>query len=229
MVVVNQKNKSIEIEVNEKKLKYNLKKLPDDFIQWQITERLKLFDSLINGKQPAFLYSHLPNLLTINSNSKIFPINAACKGVGLVTNNDKLTKIAEEIKKILDDVNKTDFFKSIDRRIQGAKILYDNKKNIDNYALGGLEIFETKTYNNILRNPFVTLFYVSCFPSYRSYQINCIAEIFDKNQPFYKFLISMRSLFEEANFHYQQPKYPYAIKYHVIQVLDKSLKMRKDS
>lgn len=226
-IKVNQKNESIEFNVKNRKSKYNLQKLPDDFIIWQINERLKLFDGLKNKKAPVFLSSHLPTLITINNNKTEFQVNAACKGVGLVSTDCQMNKLSDKINDILKKIDKHDFYESIDKRIQGAKLLYENKEKIDKYSLGGLEIFETKTYNNILKNPFVSLFYVSTFPSYKSYQINCIAEIFDKNHPFYRFMISMRSLFEEARFHYQQPVYPYAIKYHVIEVLDKSLRLRK--
>ena len=128
---------------------------------------------------------------------------------------------------ILQQVNTSGFYDSIQKRIEGAMLLYDKPERINRMALGGLEIFETKTFTNILKNPFVSLFYVGGSPGYKSYQINCIAEIFDHTQPFYRFMINMRRLFEEASFHFQQPQYPYAVKYHVLQVLDKSLKLRK--
>ena len=155
---VNQEKECIEVETNNKKSKYNLQKLPDDFIQWQINERIKLFDDLKNRKQPKFLSSHLPTLVTINNDRKNFPVNAVCKGLGLVTIDIQLNKVSDEIKAILNEINKIDIFESIDKRIQGAMLLYDNKEKINKYALGGLEIFETKTYNNITMHNFKYLY-----------------------------------------------------------------------
>ena len=216
----------LEIEANNQKKLYELRKLPDDFINWHISERIKLFNILKNKKQPDFFNPHLPTLLTINNDKIDFSINAASKGVGLVPDEKVLGKINMKVQNIIKHIDKGDFFESVQKRIDGAMLLYGDQKKINPFCLGGLEIFETKSYENLLKNPFVSLFYVGVSPTYKSYQINCIAEIIQKNHPFYKFIINMRSLFEEASFHYQQPKYPFAVKYHIVEVLDKSLKIR---
>jgi hypothetical protein len=105
-------------------------------------------------------------------------------------------------------------------------MLYGSPDKIDRFCLGGLEIFETRSFTNMMNDPRVSLFFVGGSPSYKSYQINCIAEIIDPTKIFYQFISTIRSLFEQEKFHYQQPKYPYAVKYHVIEVFDKSLKVR---
>jgi hypothetical protein len=217
----------LEFEKHKKIVHYRLQSLPDDFIKWQISERLTLFDCLKNKTQPMFFQPHLPTLLTVNNDGTDFPINAACKGIGLIAIESQIPAITDKITSIVDTVQNSDFYDSIQKRIEGAMLLYDHPENIHKMALGGLEIFETKTFTNMLKNPFISLFYVGGSPGYKSYQINCIAEFFDHSDPFYRFMINMRSLFEEASFHYQQPVYPYAVKYHVLQVLDKSLQLRK--
>ena len=200
--------------------------MPNEFINWQISERIKLFNFLKDKKQPEFFNPHLPTLLTIDKKKTDFLMNAACKGVGLVPHDKELEQFTKHIHSVIEQFETTDFDENIRKRIEGAMILYDSPEKIDSFALGGLEIFETRSFENILNNPFVSLFFVGASPQYKSYQINCIAEVTEKNHSFYKFMISMRNLFEEAKFHFQQPVYPYAIKYHVIEVLDKSLKVR---
>jgi len=223
---IKKENPYIECVTNNRKKKFILQELPEEFINWQINERIQLFDFLKNKKQPIFFNPHLPTLITLNTNKIEFPINAACKGIGLVPTNIELGKLTKKINEILNNVTKTDFDSSIHKRIEGAMLLYGYPKKIDRFCLGGLEIFSSQSYKNILKNSTVSLFYVGTRPDYKSYQINCIAEIIKKNDSFYKFMMSMRSLFEEAGFHYQQTSYPYAIKYHVVEVFDKSLKVR---
>jgi len=215
------------IKLKSNKNLYRLTELPERFITWQLSERKKLYDFMQNGKQPDFLSSHLPSVITIDKDNRNFPVNAACKGIGLIPRDDEMINISNKIENLKKEIENKDFISTLRLRIEGAKTLYNDVNKINNTALGGLEIFETQTYNNILKNPFVSIFFVGDSPTYPSYQINCIAEIFDSSHPFYSFMINMRSLFEEAGFHYQQPVYPYAIRYNVIDVLDKSLKFRK--
>lgn len=215
------------IKLKSKKNQYHLTILPEKFINWQLSERKKLYDFMQYGNRPDFLSSHLPSVITVNKDDMNFPVNAACKGIGLIPRDEEIINISNKIEILLKELKNKDFLGTLELRIKGAKTLYNDINKINRTALGGLEIFETKTYHNILKNPFVSIFFVGESPTYPSYQINCIAEIFDSSHPFYKFMINMRSLFEEARFHYQQLVYPYAIRYHVIDVLDKSLQLRK--
>jgi len=211
---------------NEEKNKYPYQQLPDDFIDWQIEERHTIFNSLIKHSQPDFSLPHLPVLITRDDKNKNFPINAVCKGIGLVPRGPMMDVLTNEIQSILKDIKEKDFQSTLTSRIEAASLLYEHKEKIDTSTLGGLEIFESKSYGNIRKNPHVSLFFVGKSPRYRSYQINCLAEIIQPEDPFYSFIASMRALFEYETFHYQQPSYPYAIKYHVLEVIDKSLRIR---
>jgi hypothetical protein len=217
---------AVKLEVNTQIKRYPLQELPEDFIQWQLANRLLLFDFLKEKKQPDFFTPHLPTLLTMDPMKTDFSVNAACKGVGLVPYDDELPELTNTIHSIIKRIDASNFHTSMQKRIEGAMVLYGSPDKINRFALGGLEIFETQSYENVLNNPFVSLFFVGAAPHYKSYQLNCIAEIMGKEQSFYKFMISMRNLFEEAQFHFQQPAYPFAMKYHVVEVIDKSLKVR---
>ncbi len=216
----------VTVKFANQKKNFTLVPLPTEFIDWQITERMKIFDDLTQGKKPTFFTPHLPMLLTLSDKSMEFPINAASKGVGLVPNDSQLHSLTQHLQEAIETLQGLEHHSSLYRRLEIAKLLYGNHENINRFCLGGLEIFETTSFSNILRDPRVSLFFVGSSPTYQSYQINCIAELIPSDQWFYKFISSMRSLFEMESFHFQQPKYPYAVKYHTIQVLDKSLKIR---
>jgi hypothetical protein len=223
---IREKTESFEIEIQNKKKQFFSKEMPKDFIDWQINERIKLFGFLKEKKRPVFFTPHLPTLLTENAKRTDFPINAVCKGVGLVPIDNKINELTKRMGSLLKQIDISDFDKSLEKRIKGMMLLYGSPEKINRFSLGGLEIFETQSYNNILKNPFVSLFFVGPGPQYKSYQFNCIAELTPATDRFYSFLITIRKLFEEAPFHFQQPAYPFAIKYHIIEVLDKSLKIR---
>jgi hypothetical protein len=186
-----------------------------------------MFELLKRGDKPAFLSPHLPTLLTVSDKRTDFPINAASKGVGLVPIDEELQALTNQLRESLDQSRDSSHRETFHHRLQAAMLLYGDPGKINRFCLGGLEIFETKSYTNIVRDPRVSLFFVGGSPEYRSYQINCIAEIITSDQWFYKFIAAMRNLFETETFHFQQPSYPYAIKYHAIQVIDKSLKVRE--
>ncbi|MBU7024606.1 MAG: hypothetical protein HXS40_10615 [Theionarchaea archaeon] len=219
-------NTMLECEVNGVSTRVPLGRLPSEFIEWQIEERRKTFNLLKGEGRPTFLAPHLPTLITVNPDTPHFPINAASKGVGLVPEPSEMPEIVTQLGQTASRVKGKDFFSTLKERISAAELFYASQK-IDVHSLGGLEIFEGTSFSNMTKNPFVSLFFVGGAPSYKSFQVNCVAEIVEKGHPFYQFVASMRALFEEGSFHFQQPAYPYAIHYHVSGVLDKSLKIRK--
>lgn len=218
----------IQVRIANNAIQYNLAPLPPEFIEWQIKERMQLFDLLQKNEMPKFLSSHLPTLITYDRNKADFPVNAACKGVGLVPVYDELEQITQKLKVALPKIAGFDFKSSLKQRLDYAMLFFNNPTKIDPYHLGGLEIFESQSYNNILHNPCVSLLFVGDSSTYKSYQLNCVAELIPENTIFYDFVRTIRSLFEEAQFHYQQPKYPYAVRYNIVEVIEKSLKVRKN-
>lgn len=220
------KGSTLTVDIANQEKHFTLAPLPGEFIDWQVNERLKIFDDLTKQKKPTFFSPHLPTLLTISDKTMEFPINAASKGVGLVPYDDQLHSLSQRLQESIKTLQGLDLHTSLLQRLEIAKLFYGSQNHINRFCLGGLEIFETTSFSNIIRDPRVSLFFVGNSPTYLSYQINCIAEIIPSDQWFYKFISSMRSLFEMESFHFQQPKYPFAVKYHTIQVLDKSLKIR---
>ena len=225
--LVETNNGSVVVRIQNEERWYTRQPLPHAFVEWQINERLSLYKLLEQGGRPMFLAPHLPTLITVHRDYHDFPLNAANKGVGLVPVNDLLPPLIQQIGSILSEIQTLDFKESLPKRLEALTLLYGDQETIDYHLLGGLEIFETQSFTNIVQDPRVSLFFVGGAPNYQSYQINCIAEIVSPPDKFYEFVSSMRALFEPAQFHYQQPMYPYAIKYHVVQIFDKSLQVRE--
>jgi hypothetical protein len=201
---------------------YPVVPLCEVFIDWQIRERVMLFETLKAKGHPSFFPPHLPVLLTMDLDVTPFPVNAACKGIGLVALDAGMDSLSSRFESVMSSARTA----SLEERIQSALLFYGCPDLIDRTSLGGLEIFEAHSLANIKNHPFVSLFYTGSFPEYVSYQIDCVAELTTEGHPFYRFVRSMRNLFEDAAFHIQQPIYPYAVRYHVIAVHDKSLKLR---
>jgi hypothetical protein len=201
---------------------YPCRSLPQDFIDWQVSQRVVLFDALRRQQQPSFFLPHLPVVISRNVENQAFPIHVTCKGVGLVALDSYMDFLSGHFEAIMG----SEKGKSIEERVRGALMLYGCPELIHRSCLGGIEIFEGQTFRNIINDPRVSLFYVGTSPNYVSYQIDCIAEIVPKGRPFYRFMLAMRGLFEDFGFHFQQPEYPFAIRYHVLSVLDTSLKVR---
>jgi hypothetical protein len=214
------------VRVNGHQKRFQQVPLPVPFIDWQIAERKQMFQYLKNKKNPVFFAPHLPTLITLSGKDIEFGVNAASKGVGLVPIDDEIHAITMKMVNVVKTLNHTDPSSVLQPRLDAAMLLYGNAEKINRFCLGGLEIFETQSFLNIMNDPRVSLFFVGGAPLYKSYQINCIAEIIEPSHIFYQFVSAMRNLFEQEKFHYQQPRYPFAIRYHVINVLDKSLKVR---
>jgi hypothetical protein len=217
----------IQVEINNNTKQLKLAQLPPEFIEWQIRERMKLFEMLEKNEMPKFLSSHLPTLITYDKNKPDFPVNAACKGIGLVPVYDELNPITQKLKAQLPAIAGSDFKSSLKQRLECAKLFFNSTTKIDPFRLGGLEIFEAQSYKNVIENPCVSLLFVGDSSTYKSYQLNCVAEVTPQETQFYNFVRAIRSVFEEAKFHYQQPAYPFAIRYNIVEVIEKSLKLRK--
>jgi len=228
MISILIENETVLIRKGEEIIKeHKTEALPDSFISWQVSERMRIFKQLESNLKPTFLAPHLPTLITYDSSEGVsFPVNAACKGIGLAPKNKDIDTIVEELSGAYKSIKSNRIEETIQDRVKIASMFYSKHDIIDKKSLGGIEIFQSKSYKNIMQNPYVSLFFIGGIPGYKSYQINCVAEITESGHPFDDFIRLMRGLFEDAKFHYQQPVYPYVIKYHVVQVLEKTLKVR---
>lgn len=202
-----------------------IKGLPPEFIAWQIEARQALFQRL--GSEPSIptFAPHLPTLATWGEGA-LFP-NLAAKGVGLLPKEESLEKYAAEFENLLARLADRPWPETIQERVAAAQRFYGQAGAVDRRCLGGLEIFEGTTYRNILSSPFASLLYVGPGPRYKSFQLDCVVEVVSPGNPRYRFVRSIRSLFEHERFHYQQPDYPFGYVFWVVEARDKSLKVRR--
>jgi hypothetical protein len=204
-----------------------IKGLPPEFITWQMEARQALFQHL--GREPSIptFAPHLPTLVTWGEGA-LFP-NLAAKGMGLLPRAELLEEYAAEFENLLARLAGRPWPETIQERVAAAQRFYGRVEAVDRRCLGGLEIFEGTTYRNLLSNPFASLLYVGPGPRYRSFQLDCVVEVVSPGDSRYRFIRSIRGLFEHERFHYQQPDYPFGYVFWVVEARDKSLKVRRKS
>ncbi len=181
-----------------------------------------MFAGLRGGDMPRFLASHLPVVSTLNGQDGTFPIHSSTKGVGLLPKESYLDEHNAEITDCLERWRDANPHESLGERIEGALSLYGRPERIDMGAFGGIEIFRGQTYQNLLRDPRVSLLFTGFGPQYTSYQFNCDVELVGLEDRRFLFLRGMRLLFERERFHIQQPEYPLGYVFHIRQVFDKT-------
>lgn len=194
--------------------------LPDAFLQWVLTERRGVFSAFERGEMPASFASHLPVVNTIGTGD--FPIHSATKGAGLTARDEEIPALLHAIDDCLAACEGHPWSATMGRRIQVAHELYARPDRIDPRRFGLIEIFRGNTYHNVLRDPRVTLLFTGPWPHYRSYQVNCVAEVVEGDDPRFRAILGMRQLFERDRFHIQQPLYPLGYLLWVHEVIDKS-------
>ena len=119
------------------------------------------------------------------------------------------------------------FEETIGERIELYQKMMIDDRRIDRFRFGSVEMYGDKTYQNILRDPRVTLnmYWVQDeAPQAQSYQINCIAEIVPPGDPFFKYMRLMRRLFSKTLIDLRGTSdYVCAYKFWVCETKDKSL------
>lgn len=213
------------------KTKLILNKIPIKYLEWLASSRIKFFDSMINGKPTKYFSAHLPVMATWRDGEP-FPVNMTVKGIGLIPKQEKLYDWIDIFEGITAEARTESWDKSLAKRIAVMKRLYCNMENFNPSLLGGLEIFEGRAFENLRGNPHASLLYVGMVHTsevmqYISFQVNGTVEILEKNNPYYRFLIASRRLFEFEKFHLYQPDYPFGYLIRVAEVKDKSPWSRK--
>ncbi len=202
------------------------KAIPEVFLQWLISSRLDFLDDMLQGKPLRYFSAHLPVMATWNENER-FPVNLTVKGIGLIPRNDIIQDYIDLFESLSAEARAKDWRESLSRRINAMKTLYSDVENFNPHVLGGLEIFGGTALKNLTTNPFTSLLWVGMMKQdeglkYISLQVNGKVEILNKENLYYRYLLSARRLFEFDRFHLFQPDYPFGYLIHVLEVRDKS-------
>jgi hypothetical protein len=215
-------NDSILLEFPDgKKLNFKINTFPDEFIKWQSTARMKMFEILKQNDSSSVISqpAHLPVLAT--SGEGPFSINLATRGLGILPKKEMLIYFTKLFNETLDFCKGKDWDDTLSRRVDTAISFYKDYKNFDLHILGGLEIFEGQTSKNLLKYPLASLLYTGGPPQFLSFQFNGIVKFINDDSPYYTFLLAARELFAFDRFHVHQIHYPYGYIFYLIDYRDK--------
>jgi hypothetical protein len=181
--------------------------LPPVFLEWLSLSRVKIFEKMeaLGPQSIRSQPSHLAVMATFDQEDG--KINLATKGWGPVPIPEDLTSITTMFERAKNAPN-------LQERIGTAKSFYSDHRLFDHGLLGGLEIFEGKTYNNLVRDPHATILFTGEPPEYPSYQFEGIVTIVEPSNPYYEFLLKARQLFGHDPFHLSQTNYPWGYLFH---------------
>ncbi len=205
-------------------------KIPEKCLEWFVSSRVKFLRDLLEGKAMRYFSAHLPVMATWQDGGKVgeeFPVNLTVKGIGLIPEQRLLADYTDIFEEVIAEARAMPWRESLNSRVGAVMRLYGEKENFDRTMLGGLEIFGGRALENMRGNPRTSLLYVGMTydagrMSYISFQVNGRVEILGKDDPYYRFLLSSRKLFEFDKFHLFQPDYPFGYLIRVMEVRDKS-------
>ena len=159
---------------------YTTQNLPDEFLEWNLTERVKVLDNIMGmmtgqgGGPPSLAGPHNAAMATRGArrNDSILTINNAFKGMGLCP---KREIIVEKIAYMRENMEAP-----MPTKIDYLKDLYSTSDNFDLTKMVSLELystptFETHTFLNLMTEPVTSL----VFLDRKSYEVRGIGQLVD--------------------------------------------------
>jgi hypothetical protein len=212
-------------------MKQTLNKIPTKCMEWLVSSRIEFLHSMKDGHPTKYFAAHLPVMATW-SEGQSFPVNMTVKGLGLLPNEDYVQHYTDIFESVIAEARAMPWRESMHIRLKAISTLYGDIENFDPTVLGGLEIFGGKALENLRKNSSASLLYVGMTHAqggiqYISFQVNSTVTILEKEDPYYRFLLASRKLFEFDKFHLYQPDYPFGYLIKVAEVIDKSPWSRK--
>jgi len=212
----------IRAKVDGKWQKFEIRSLPDGFMEWRISSSIKGLEDMRKGKMPGISGggSHFGAVATYGGHrlDTEFSINNAFKGIGVVP---KKEKIKEAIKKL-----ESTWDSSMEEKLGVLKGFYEEKDFRDRTKLTSLELytrkdFETHTFLNIMANPSVSIVFLD-IPSYEVRAICQLVHPKDKTaSEEEKDILKYVNLVHDY-FHGKSPRQSICMIFHVNQVFDNS-------
>lgn len=223
---IDRKLRRIDFDIGGLTVSFPLNAIPDQVYEAMasIVHRSYLGNQNLN----EILISPLmkPTVSTLTS-SHIFPINSAKKILRLTLTDEAITDSIYELEGAYLALQGKPFRDTIDERIELYQNVFLDDKKIDRFRFGAVEMFGDQTYQNIRKDPRVSLclFWTQeTHPEALSYQINCVAEIVPPGNPFFRFMRIMRQLFSSRHLNLRETnEYICAYKFWVCESRDKSL------
>lgn len=206
---------------------FQIRALPENFVQWQLDYKRRIYDAIAKDEYVAFNAGHLPVVGTW-ADEGLVP-NLANKGVGFTPRDEHLehyVRLVEDAVERIRALPPHAVDQTRELRVGTAREVYAHPEHIDWRRLGLLEIFEGDTYRNLTRRPLASVLWTGQSPVFMSFQVDCAVEIIPTDHPRYRFSWAMRRLFEYEPFHVVQTMFPYAYTFWVYGWNDKTPKRR---
>ncbi|MHA2151516.1 MAG: pyridoxamine 5'-phosphate oxidase family protein [Candidatus Thorarchaeota archaeon] len=187
----------IEIDLSGLNISFPLNAIPDSIYE-AIVNTLEGVDET-NEKLHRLYDATLmkPTVSSMNSTG-IFPVNSAKKLIRLTLTDEALEERILELEGAELSFQGRAFVETVEERIDlYQKVMLDDSK-IDRFRFGAVEMYGDQTYQNIQRDPRVSLNFFwtqEAEPQAQSFQVNCVAEIVPPGDPFFRYMRIMRRLF----------------------------------
>ncbi|MFW9794116.1 MAG: hypothetical protein ACFFEE_07440 [Candidatus Thorarchaeota archaeon] len=216
----------IEIDISGLNVSFPLNAIPDMLYEAIVNTLEGARDT--NDKLQRLYEATLmkPSVSTLNTIG-IFPINSAKKIVRLTLTDEAIEEKILELEGAELSFQGRPFTETIEERIElYQQVMLDDTK-IDRFRFGAVEMYGDQTYQNILRDPRVTMNFFwtqEAAPEAQSYQVNCVAEVVPPGHPFFRYMRIMRRLFSSRLLDLRGTEdYICAYKFWVCESKDKSL------
>lgn len=219
----------IEIDISGLKVSFPLNAIPDAIYEAIVNTLEGIQDT--NEKLHCLYEATLmkPTVSSVNSTG-IFPVNSAKKLIRLTLTDEALEDKILELEGAELSFQGRSFQDTVEERIElYQQIMLDDSK-IDRFRFGAVEMYGDQTYQNIQRDPRVSLSFFwsqEQAPEAQSYQVNCVAEIVPPGDPFFRYMRIMRRLFSSRLLDLRGTEdYICAYKFWVCEAKEKSLTER---
>jgi len=219
----------IEVDINGLNVSFPLNAIPD-MIYEAIVNTLDGVQNT-NEKLRCLYEATLmkPTISTMNSTG-FFPVNSAKKIIRLTLTDEALEEKILELEGAELSFQGRAFVDTIEERIElYQKIMLDDTQ-IDRFRFGAVEMYGDQTYQNIQRDPRVSLNFFwtqEAAPEAQGFQVNCVAERVPPGDPFFRYMRLMRRLFSSKLLDLRGTEdYICAYKFWVCESKDKSLTER---
>jgi hypothetical protein len=218
--------RKIDINLSGLDVSFPLNAIPDELYEAVVNtlEGARDTDEKIHRLYESTLMK--PTVSSQNTTG-IFPINSAKKIVRLTLKDEALEDMILELEGAELSFQGRPFDETIEERVElYQKLMLDDRK-IDRFRFGAVEMYGDVTYQNILRDPRVSLNFFwtqEAAPESQSYQVNCIAEMVPPGDPFFRYMRILRRLFSSRLLDLRGTEdYICAYKFWVCETKEKSL------
>ncbi len=214
----------IRAQVDGRWGEYSIRELPQDFIDWNISDRLEVLEKISRGEMPTLGGPHSASVASYGGGrlDTDFTINNAVKGLGFVPRKERIEETMERLERTMET--------AMSDKLELLKGVYTEEGLLDRTKQVSLELytqpdFETHTFLNLMSNPSVSIVFLD-IPSYEIRAIVRLVHPEDQSASQEERNIVRYSNLVHDYFHGKAPRKSIGMIFHVIEVFDNSPRSR---